>query len=93
MITDRRRPQRGKMKDFPRMKTAAEHDAEISHLITIIKDLVIEHCTEGGDHLSSKARPANAAALRELNKRGIVLFIREARNNIHGVWSKEDPEL
>jgi hypothetical protein len=79
------------MKDFP-MKTSTEHDAAIYHLAEIIVDLVIEHCTQG-DHLSSKARPANAAAMRELNKRGIVLFVREGGAEILGLWRKDEPLL
>ena len=80
------------MKYFPRMKTSAEHQAATSALIELIKDMVEEHCTES-DHLSSKRSPANAAALRELNKRNIVLFIREGRTEIIGLWRKDEPEL
>lgn len=74
------------------MKTSVEHEAATSALLELIKDMVREHCTEG-DNLNSHGRPANAAAMRELNRRNIVLFVRDGREEIIGLWRKDEPEL
>jgi hypothetical protein len=78
------------------MKTERRNDATTSRLVEIITDLVTQHCcprTGDKPQIESGALTANAEAIRELARRGILVIDSSDKcsRNIHGHWKRSEP--
>jgi len=78
------------------MKNERRNDATISRLVEIISDLVAQHCCPGTGacrSIDSGALTANAQAMRELARRGIIVIdTKDTKSRqICGHWKRSEP--
>ena len=86
----------GKVQNGGQMpKAERRHDATTSRLVEIISDLVAQHCANLGTSpsIDSGCLTANAEAMRELARRGILVIDSKDKcsRQICGHWKRSEP--